>query len=155
MQTQAVYLALGSTMDGEQELLGLWLSESEGAKCWFSVFTDLQNRGGQDCCIAGVDGLQGLPAAIEAVFPKTQGQLCLVHKVRHSLRYGPWRERRAVAADLRAIYGAPHLTAAEQALERVADRWDTKYPAIRPSWLADWDRLTVFCDYPPAIRRAV
>jgi putative transposase len=155
VQTTAVSLALGITMDGEKELLGLWLSESEGAKFWFSVFTELKNRGVQDCLMACVDGLQGLPEAIEAVFPHTQVQLCIVHKVRNSLRYVPWRERRAVAADLRAIYGAPTLAAAEQALERFADRWDTKYPAISPSWLADWDRLTVFFDYPPAIRRAI
>ena len=155
VQTKAVYLALGVTMDGEKELLGLWLSESEGAKFWLSVFTELKNRGVQDCFIACVDGLQGLPEAIETVFPKTQVQLCIVHKVRNSLKYVPWKERRAVAADLRAIYGATTLAAAEQALERFADRWDPKYPAISPSWLADWDRLTVFFDYPPAIRRAI
>jgi putative transposase len=155
VQTKAVYLALGITMDGEKELLGLWLSASEGAKFWLSVFTELKNRGVQDCFIACVDGLTGLPEAIEAVFPHTQVQLCIVHKVRNSLRYVPWRERRAVAADLRAIYSATTLAAAEQALERFADRWDTKYPAISPSWLADWDRLTVFFDYPPGIRRAV
>jgi putative transposase len=155
VQTKAVYLALGLTMDGEKELLGLWLSESEGAKFWLSVFSDLQNRGVQDCFIACVDGLKGLPEAIEAVFPKTQVQLCIVHKVRNSLRYVPWKERRAVAADLRAIYGAATLPDAEHALERFAERWDAKYPAISPSWLADWDRLTVFFDYPPAIRRAI
>lgn len=154
-QTKAVSLALGITMAGEKELLGLWLSESEGAKFWFSVFTELKNRGVQDCFIACVDGLQGLPEAIEAVFPKTQGQLCIVPKMRNSLRYVPWRERRAVAADLRAIYGAATLTDAELALERFAERWDTKYPAISPSWLADWDRLTGLFDYPPAIRRAI
>jgi putative transposase len=155
VQTKAVYLALGVTMDGEKELLGLWLSESEGAKFWLSVFTELHNRGVQDCFIACVDGLKGLPEAIEVVFPKTQVQLCIVHKVRHSLRYVPWKERRAVAADLRAIYGAATLPEAEQALERFAERWDAKYPAISPSWLTDWDRLTVFFDYPPAIRRAI
>ena len=155
VQTKAVYLALGIPLEGEQELLGLWLSESEGAKFWLSVFTELKNRGVTDCFIACVDGLKGLPEAIEAVFPKTQVQLCIVHKVRNSLRYVPWRERRAVAADLRAIYGATTLADAERALERLADRWDTKDPAISPSWLADWDRLTVFFDYPPAIRRAI
>jgi transposase-like protein len=155
VQTKAGDLALGVTMDGEKELLGLWLSESEGAKFWLSVFTELHKRGVQDCLIACVDGLQGLPEAIEAVFPKTQVQLCIGHKVRKSRTYVPGKERRAVAADLRAIYGATTLAAAEQALERFADRWDTKYPAISPSWLADWDRLTVFFDYPPAIRRVV
>ena len=119
------------------------------------MFTDLHNRGVQDGFIACVDGLKGLPEAIEAVLPKTQVQLCIVHKVRNSLKYVPWKERRAVAADLRAIYGAATLPEAEQALERFAERWDAKYPAISPSWLADWDRLTVFFDYPPAIRRAV
>src|SRR6516162_7474717 len=155
VQTKAVYLALGITMDGEKELLGLWLSESEGAKFWLSVFTELKNRGVTDCFIACVDGLKGLPEAIEAVFPHTQVQLCIVHKVRNSLKYVPWKERRAVAADLRAIYGATTLAAAEQALERFAERWDAKYPAISPSWLADWDRLTVLFEYPPAIRRAI
>src|SRR5215468_6191748 len=155
VQTKAVYVALGITVEGEKELLGLWLSDSEGAKFWLSVFTELKNRGVTDCFIACVDGLKGLPEAIEAVFPKTQVQLCVVHKVRNSLKYVPWKERRAVAADLRAIYGAATLPDAEHALERFAERWDAKYPAISPSWLADWDRLTVFFDYPPAIRRAV
>jgi putative transposase len=155
VQTKAVYLALGVTLEGEKELLGLWLSESEGAKFWLAVFNELKNRGVQDCFIACVDGLTGLPEAIEAVFPKTQVQLCIVHKVRNSLRYVPWKERKAVAGDLRAIYGAATLGAAEQALERFAERWDAKYPAISPSWLADWDRLTVIFDYPPAIRRVI
>src|SRR5438105_13381093 len=155
VQRRAVYLALGRTMDGEKELLGLWLSASEGAKFWLSVFTELHNRGVQDCFIACVDGRKGLPEAIEAVFPQTQVQLCIVHKVRNSLKDVPWKERRAVAADLRAIYGAATLPDAEHALERFAQRWDAKYPAISPSWLADWDRLTVFFDYPLAIRRAV
>ncbi len=155
VQTQAVDLALGVTLDGEKERLGLWLSESEGAKCWLSVFTDVHNRGVQDGCIACVDGLKGLPEALEAVFPKTQVQLCIVHKVRNSLTYVPWKERKAVATALRAISGAATLAEAEQALERFADRWDTPYPALSPSWLADGDRLTVFVDYPPAIRRAI
>ena len=155
VQTKAVSLALGVILEGEKELLGLWLSESEGAKFWLSVFTARKNRGVQDCFIACVDGRKGLPEAIEAVFPKPQVQLCIVPKVRHSLRYVPWKERRAVAADLRAIYGAATLVEAEQALERFADRWDSKYPAISPSWLADWDRLTVLFDYPPAIRRVI
>ncbi len=155
VQTKAMYLALGVTMDGEKERLGLWLSESEGAKFGLSVFTELKNRGVEDGFIACVDGLKGLPEAIEAVFPKTQVQLCIVHKVRNSLKYVPWKERKAVATERRAIYGAATLAEAEQALERFAERWDAKYPAISPSWLADWDRLTVFLDYPPAIRRAI
>jgi putative transposase len=155
VQTKAVYVALGITLEGEKELLGLWLSESEGAKFWLLVFTDLKNRGVEDCFIACVDGLKGLPEAIEAVFPKTQVQLCIVHKVRNSLKYVPWKERKAVAADLRAIYAAATLAEAEQALERFAERWDAKYPTISPSWLTDWDRLTVLFDYPPEIRRVI
>ena len=120
-----------------------------------SVFTDLKNRGVGDCFIACVDGLKGLPEAIEAVFPQTQVQLCIVHKVRNSLKYVPWKERKVVAADLRAIYAAATLPEAEHALERFAERWDTKYPSISPSWLADWDRLTVLFDYPPEIRRVI
>jgi transposase-like protein len=155
VQTKAVSRALGGTLDGEKELLGLWLSEREGATFWLSVLTDLKHRGVEDCCIACVDGLKGLPEAIEAVFPRTQVQLCLVHKVRNSLKYVPWKERKAVATALRAIYGAATLAEAEQALERLADRGDTQYPAISPSWLADWDRLTVCFDSPPAIRHAI
>jgi putative transposase len=155
VQTKAVYVALGITIEGEKELLGLWLSESEGAKFWLSVFTELQNRGIEDCFIACVDGLKGLPEAIEAVFPQTQVQLCIVHKVRNSLKYVPWKERKAVAADLRAIYAAATLPEAEHALERFAERWDTKYPTISPSWLGDWDRLTVLFDYPAEIRRVI
>jgi transposase-like protein len=155
VQTKAVYVALGITLEGEKELLGLWLSESEGAKFWLSVFTELKNRGVEDCFIACVDGLKGLPEAIEAVFPQTQVQLCIVHKVRNSLKYVPWKERKAVAADLRAIYAAATLPEAEHALERFAERWDTTYPTISPSWLADWDRLTVLFDYPPEIRRVI
>ncbi len=155
VKTKAVFLALGINLEGEKELLGLWLNETEGAKFWLSVFTDLKSRGVEDCFIACVDGLKGLPEAIEAVFPRTQVQLCLVPKVRGSLRYVPWKERKAVAADLRAVYGAVTLAEAERALERFAERWDGKYPAISPSWRADWPRLTVFFDYPREIRKVV
>jgi len=155
VKNKAVYLALGINMEGEKELLGLWMAETEGAKFWLSVFNDIKNRGVEDCFVACVDGLKGLPEAIEVVFPQTQVQLCIVHKVRNALRYVPWKERKAVAADLRAIYGAATLEEAEQALERFAERWDEKYPAISPAWRADWARLTVFFDYPPDIRRVI
>lgn len=155
VKNKAVYLALGINLAGEKELLGLWMNETEGAKFWLSVFNDLKSRGVEDCFIACVDGLKGLPEAIEAVFPKTQVQLCIVHKVRGSLKYVPWKERKAVAADLRAIYGAATLLEAEQALVRFSQRWDDKYPAITPSWRADWQRLTVFFDYPPEVRKVV
>jgi putative transposase len=155
VMSKAVYLALGINLEGEKELLGLWVAQTEGSKFWLSVFNELKNRGVQDCFIACVDGLKGLPEAIEAVFPATQVQLCIVHKLRNSLKYVPWKERKTVARDLRAIYAAATLTEAEQALERYSQCWDAKYPAIGSSWRADWQRLTVFFNYSPEIRKVI
>ena len=155
VKNKAVYLALGINLSGEKELLGLWMAETEGSRFWLTVFNELKNRGVQDCFIACVDGLKGLPEAIETVFPRTQVQLCIVHKLRNSFKYVPWKERKAVAADLRAIYAAATLKEAEQALERFSERWDSKYPAISPSWRKDWERLTVFFDYSPEIRKVI
>jgi len=155
VKTKAVYVALGVNRLGEKELLGLWVSETEGAKFWLTVFTELQQRGVQDCFVACVDGLSGLPEALETIFPQTQVQLCIVHKVRQALRYVVWKERRSVARDLRAIYGSSTLEEAEEALEQLAQTWDTKYPTISASWRRDWARLTVFFDYPPEIRKVM
>lgn len=155
VNNKSIYLALGINLDGEKELLGLWISKSEGASFWQQVFTELESRGVEDCYVACVDGLKGLPEAIEAIFPRTQVQICIVHKVRNSLRYVPWKERKAVASDLRAIYAAPTLEAAEIALHAFSERWDEHYPAISPAWQRDWQRLTVFFDYPPAIRKII
>ena len=155
VKNKAVYLALGINLEGEKELLGLWIAETEGAKFWLSTFNDLKNRGMQDCFIACVDGLKGLPEAIEAVFPETQVQLCIVHKLRNSFKYVPWKDRKAVAKDLRAVYSAATLGEAEQALDKFAETWDSKYPAISPSWRTDWGRLTVFFDYSPEIRKVI
>src|SRR5919109_1409823 len=155
VQTKAGSLARGIPLEGETELLGLGRSESEGATCWLSVCTELNNRGVQDCCLAGVDGLTGLPEAIAAVFPQTQVQVCIVQKGRKSLRSVPWKARRAGATARRAISGAATLPEAEQALERFAERWDAKYPASSPRWWAAWDRLPVLFDYPRAIRRVI
>ena len=155
VKSKAVYVALGVNLQGEKELLGLWLSETEGAKFWLAVFTELQQRGVHDCFVACVDGLAGLPEALETIFPHTQVQLCVVHKVRHSLQYVVWKERRPVARDLRAIYGATTLAEADAALKRFGATWDTKYPTISPTWRRDWARLTVFFDYPPAIRKVI
>jgi transposase-like protein len=154
VKNRAVYLALGVNLEGKKEL-GLWMSSSEGASFWLSVFNELKNRGVEDCYVACVDGLKGLPEAIETVYPKAQVQLCIVHKVRNSLKYVPWKERKAVARDLRAIYGAATLAEAEGALEQFSERWDEQYPAISPSWLSDWERLTVIFDYPPVIRKVI
>jgi len=155
VQNQAVYLALAINLQGYKELLGLWVGEAEGAKFWLSVLTELKNRGVEDILIAAVDGLKGFPDAIEAVFPKTQVQLCIVHLIRSSLRYVSWKERRAVARDLKAIYRAPTLEAAEEELEAFSARWDSRFPQISRIWKAHWANLTPFFDYPPEIRKVI
>ena len=155
VQTHAVYLALALTLEGNKELLGLWVGEAEGAKFWLSVLTELKNRGVNDILIAAIDGLKGFPEAIESVFPKTQVQLCIVHLVRGSLRFVAWKERKAVAKDLRAIYRAPSLEAAETALETFSGRWDERFPVISRKWRANWVNLTPFFDYPPEIRKVM
>ena len=155
VKNKAVYLALGINLEGEKELLGLWIAATEGSKFWLTVFNELKSRGVQDCFIACVDGLSGLPEAIETVFPHTQVQLCIVHKLRNSFKYVSWKDRKAVAKDLRAVYGAVTLAEAEEALDRFSENWDAKYPAISPSWRADWERLTVFFDYSPEIRKVI
>ena len=155
VQNKSVYLALGINLDGEKELLGLWIAQSEGAKFWLSVMTELKNRGLQDIFIACVDGLKGFPEAIEALYPQTQVQLCIVHQVRHCLRYVSWKQRKAVAADLRRIYAAPTLSEGEQALQEFAAKWDQEHPTISRSWRSNWGHLTPFFDYPPPIRKVI
>lgn len=133
IQNKSVYLALGVSTDGEKELLGLWIAQTEGAKFWLSVMNELKNRGVEDIFIACVDGLKSFPDAIEAVYPKTQVQLCIVYQIRNSLRFVSWKERKAVAADLKTIYGAATLQQAEQALEQFAETWDNQHPSISKS----------------------
>jgi putative transposase len=152
---KAIYLALGVTQEGKKELLGLWLSENEGAKFWLSVLTELKNRGVKDVFIACVDGLTGFPEAIAAVFPKTQVQLCIVHRVRHSLRFVSWKDRKQVAADLKNIYRSVTVAEAEQELEAFAQRWDRQYPSISRSWRSHWANLIAFFDYPDEIRKII
>ena len=152
---KSFYLALGVNTEGQKELLGIWISENEGAKFWLNVLTEIKNRGVSDIFIACVDGLTGFPEAIEAVFPKTKVQLCIVHMVRNSLRFVGWKQRKAVAADLRAIYTADTLDAAELALTSFCDKWDKTFPAIGKSWLAHWDRLTPIFDYSKEIRKVI
>jgi transposase-like protein len=155
VQNKSVYLALGINADGEKELLGLWMAQTEGAKFWLSVMNELKNRGVQDIFIACCDGLKGFPEAIEAVYPKTQVQLCIVHQIRHSLRYVNWKQRKVIAADLKRIYGAATLAEAELALAEFADKWDDQHPMISLSWRNNWERLSVFFDYPPEIRKVI
>jgi len=151
----AVYLALGITMAGQKEVLGMWAANSEGAKFWLHVLTELKNRGVGDIFIGCVDGLKGFPEAMEAVFPATQVQLCLVHMVRHSLSYVGWKERKAVAADLKAIYRAATEAEAEQALRAFEQKWDRKFPSISKSWRTHWPELSTFLKYPAEIRKAI
>ncbi len=152
---QAVYLALGVNMEGEKELLGLWIAQNEGAKFWLGVLNELKNRGVEDLFIACVDGLTGFPEAVEAAFPDTQVQLCIVHMVRNSLRYVPWKQRKAVAADLKAIYQAASLQEAESHLAAFEEKWDTHFPTISASWRQHWAHITPFFAFPPDIRRVI
>lgn len=152
---KAIHLALGVNLAGQKELLGLWITQNESAKFWLQVLTELQNRGIRDILIACVDGLTGFPDAIEAVFPKTQVQLCIVHMVRNSLSYVSYKDRRAVATDLRLIYTAATEKEAEQHLMEFAQTWDAKYPTISKSWLNHWPRIIPFFAFPMEIRKAI
>lgn len=152
---KAIHLALGVNLSGHKELLGMWVTQNESSKFWLSVLTELQNRGVQDIFIACVDGLTGFPEAIEAVFPQTQVQLCIVHLVRNSLSYVSYKDRKAVAADLKTIYQATTEAEAEQALIVFAQRWDKQYPTISKSWLNHWSRIIPFFAFPADIRKAI
>lgn len=155
VRVKAVYLALGINLAGEKELLGIWIAQTEGAKFWLQVVTELKNRGVQDIFIACVDGLKGFPEAIEAVYPKTAVQLCIVHMVRYSLNYVSWKLRKAVAADLRTIYAAATVEEAEVRLDEFEEKWGKDYPSIVQSWRRNWERIIPFFDYPPEIRRII
>ena len=150
-----LYLALAINLEGDKELLGMWLAESEGAKFWLSVMNELKNRGMKDMFIACVDGLKGFPEAIEASFPHTLTQLCIVHRVRNSLRFVPWKQRKEVARDLKTIYQAATVEQAEAALMTFSEKWDGKYPMISQSWWRNWDNLTSFFNFPPEIRKVI
>jgi putative transposase len=155
VQNRAVYLALAVNLEGHKELLGLWIGETEGAKFWLNVLTELSNRGVTDILVAAVDGLTGFPEAIASVFPKTEVQLCIVHMVRNSLRYVPWKNRRAVVKDLRKIYGAPTAEAAEAALTESEQTWGDQYPLAAKSWRDRWDNVIPFFGYPQPIRKVI
>jgi len=152
---KAVYLALGVNMEGEKELLGMWLSENEGAKFWLGVMTELQNRGVNDILIACIDGLKGFPEAIQTVYPQTQIQLCIVHMVRNSVKLVPWKDYKAVIAHLKQIYQSNTEEEALLELSRFESEWDDKYPQISRSWRAHWDNLNALFNYPKDIRKAI
>ena len=155
IRNKAVYLAIGIKVDGYKEVLGLWIAQTEGAKFWLQVVTELKNRGVNDIFIACVDGLKGFPEAIESVFPQTEIQLCIVHLVRHSLNYVGWRQRREVAADLKPIYTAATEVEAEQRLNEFAAKWAEKFPLITKSWRSNWPRVIPFFAHPPQIRKII
>lgn len=152
---KAVYLAIGVNLDGAKEVLGMWVSENEGAKFWLQVVTELKNRGLQDIFIACVDGLKGFPEAIETVYPKTQVQLCIVHMVRNSLRFVSWKQRKEVAADLRLIYQSATAEHAEMELTAFEAKWDKTHPTISISWRRNWAQVIPFFAYPPDIRKVI
>ena len=155
VRAKAIYLAIGINLAGEKEVLGLWIAQTEGAKFWLQVVTEIKNRGVQDIFIACVDGLKGFPEAIEAVYPRTAVQLCIVHMVRNSLNYVSWKLRKEVATDLKRIYACATVGEAEQRLTEFEAKWDDLYPPISQSWRRNWMRIIPFFDYPPEIRKVI
>jgi putative transposase len=152
---RALYLALGVDMEGQKELLGMWLGHNEGAKFWLSIFTELQNRGLKDIFIACVDGLTGLPEAIEALYPQTRVQLCMVHLVRNSLKYVSYKHRKEVATDLKLIYSAATEPEAQVYLDLFAEKWDQQYRSISKLWRAHWSHVIPLFAFPEDIRKVI
>jgi putative transposase len=155
VQRRALYLALGVTLDGDRDVLGMWFQETEGAKFWMQVLTDLKQRGVRDILICCVDGLTGFPEAIEAIFPKTIVQTCLVHLIRASLKYVPRREREQVARDLKPIYTAKDAGQAQAELETFDEKWGQRFPVITQAWLNAWEYVIPFLAFPAEVRRVI
>jgi putative transposase len=152
---KAVHLAIGVNMEGVKEVLGMWSNENEGAKFWLQIMSELKSRGVKDIFIACVDGLKGFPEAIEAIYLRTEVQLCIVHLVRNSLNYVHWKDRKAVAADLKGVYNAASAEAAEEKLLEFEEKWGGKYPSIGPIWHRNWANIIPFFGYPPEIRKVI
>jgi len=155
VQRRACYLALGITLEGDRDVLGMWFQEAEGAKFWMQVLSELKHRGVQDILICCVDGLKGFPEAIEAIFPATTVQTCVVHLIRLSLKYVPRRERERVARDLKPIYTAVDADAAHRELEAFDEKWGARFPVITQAWLDAWEYVTPFLAFPPEVRRVI
>ena len=155
VENRAVYVAIGVDLEGRKDVLGLWTSSNEGAKFWLGVLTELKNRGVKDVLIACVDGLKGFPQAVETVFPETRVQLCIVHLVRASLNYVNWKERKQVAADLKAIYRAASERQAAQELTEFMAQWGDRYPSIGKLWKENWERVIPFFEFAPEVRRLI
>jgi putative transposase len=152
---KCVYSVLGVDMEGQKDILGIWLSENEGASFYAGICSDLKKRGVSEIFIACHDNLKGLGEAINAVFPKTKQQLCIVHQIRNSTKFVPYKDRKAVCADLKKIYGAVNLDDAEYAKEEFREKWNKKYPSILRSWDTNWAELTTFFEYPEQIRHLI
>jgi transposase-like protein len=155
IKNKAVYLALGVNMEGNKELLGMWIEETEGAKFWLKVMTELSNRGLKDIFIACVDGLKGFEEAIHSVYPKSEVQLCIVHMVRNSVKFVPYKDKKAVVGDLRSVYQAKTVEEAQINLELFKEKWDSKYQLIGKSWESNWSKIIPFFAYSPDIRKAI
>ena len=155
VRNKAVYVVLALTAEGEKEILGLWIEQTEGAKFWLKVMNDLKNRGVQDILIAVVDGLKGFPEAITAAFPQTVVQTCIVHLIRNSLAFVTWKDRKAIMPDLKAIYRAENEAMAQRQLEAFEAKWGARYPAIGQSWRRAWEHVVPFFAFPPTIRKMI
>jgi putative transposase len=152
---KAAYLVIGIRMDGTKDVLGIWLEKEEGAKFWLKVITELRNRGVKDILIACVDGLKGFPEAIEAVFPNTQVQVCIVHMIRNSVKYVSYKDRKRVIIDLKVIYQAISEEQALQGLDEFEQKWDKQYPMIGKTWRSNWTRISPFFAYPAEVRKII
>ncbi len=156
VRNKAVYLALGVLADGTRDILGIWIENTEGAKFWMKVFNDLKTRGVDDILIAVADGLKGFPEALEAVFPATTLQTCIVHLIRNSLDYASWKDRKALAAAIRPIYTAPTAEAAQAELDAFeAGPWGERFPTVAAAWRRAWSRVIPFFAFPPDVRRVI
>ena len=155
VQNKAAYIALGVAVDGRKEVLGIWIESTEGAKFWLKVIGELRNRGVEDILIVCCDGLKGFPEAVEAVFPKTIVQTCIVHLIRSSTRFVTWADRAAVIASLREVYSAPTEEVALSALTVVEEKWGERYPSVAKSWRTNWERVRPFLAFPQDVRRVI
>jgi len=155
VQNRAVYMAVGVGPNGHKDVLGMWIQSTEGAKFWLSILHELRQRGVEDILVLCADGLTGLPQAVEAAFPQTIFQTCIVHMVRSSTRLVPWKERRAVCADLRSVYTAQDAQAAGEALEEFKAKWDGRFPMIAKAWEERWEEVIPFLEFPQEVRRAI
>ena len=153
--TKAAYICLGIDMEGIKDILGIWIEESEGAKFWLSVCNDLSNRGFKDICIACMDELKGLPEAIKTVFPNVSIQNCIIHQIRNSMKYVPYKDRKAFVADLKKVYKAPTEEIALAQLDMLKDKWDDKYSNVIDSWYTNWDKLSTFFTFNEQIRKMI